>query len=150
MVNKYFLYFHICPGSSKNKLYKCWTWIKLLLLKIYKTSLYVIFFPISQISWELFPNANTKLLVVIYIAQAPNPYLDHTFWRGIITPINLNTIYYIIGIILPHNKVTFTTFTKYRTDGMLSLQIKRAFQAYQVYKIWSSFACPINSNTEKK
>ena len=58
---------------------------------------------------------------------------------------------------MPLNKNTFATFTKYRTNVMLTLEIWRAFQAYQIYKIWSSFATPNNSftavfksNTEKE
>ena len=55
-----------------------------------------------------------------------------------------------MGIKLPSNKVTFATFTKCKTNYMLSLEIKLAFQQYQICKFWSSFAYPIKSNTEKK
>ena len=49
---------------------------------------------------------------------------------------------------MPLNKTTLATFTKHRTNVRLTLEIKRAFQEYQVYKIWSSFATSIKSITE--
>ena len=49
---------------------------------------------------------------------------------------------------MPLNKTTLETFTKHRTNVRLTLEIKRVFQAYQVYKIWSSFATSIKSITE--
>jgi hypothetical protein len=86
----------------------------------------------------------------LYIAQASNPYLDHTFWKWRTTQINLNTIYHIIGIILPLIKTTCATSIKYKTKGMLSLHFEQAFHPCIFYKIWSSIACPFKSNTEKK
>ena len=50
-------------------------------------------------------------------------YQIHKFWKCKISQNNWNTICYIIGIILPLNKTTFATFTKYRTNVMLTLEI---------------------------
>jgi hypothetical protein len=62
--------------------------------------------------------------------------------------MNWNTICHIIGIILPLNKNTLATFTKYRTSVMLTLEIWWAFQQYQFYNFWNCFGPPIKWITE--
>ena len=81
-------------------------------------------FPISKVHFKMFPKTRTRVMVSFYISQAFNPCLDHKFWKCIIAQIIWNTFGSIIGITLPSNKVTFATFTKCKTNYMMSWEIE--------------------------
>ena len=78
-------------------------------------------FPISKNAYKMFPKPKTRVMVGYYTSLAFNLCLGHKFWKCIIAPIIWNANCSIIGISWPLNKITFSTSTKYRTNGMLSL-----------------------------
>ena len=102
--------FHICPGSSKNKFYTSLTWLQLPLYKMCKIHLYVTFSSYLKNAFQNVSKTKTRVMASFYIAQALNPYLDHTFWKCIIVQIIGNTFCSIIGIILPLIKVQIKLF----------------------------------------
>ena len=172
--------FHICPGSSKNKLYKIWTWFKFLqfeymqnlsiwyLLPFFqivflkgfqltqpwwgldatlnKLSKYIklikfgvgmkpqftcftnalligIIMPLIKIQTKYFKNPK-KILCWACISHKLHHHIKFiTFWNDIVLQIFVLSIITLIGIILPLNKNALATFTKYRTNVILTLEV---------------------------
>ena len=76
-----------------------------------------------QNAFKKVPNCKARMMVAFYSSRAVQPYKFHKILKCISAPNIGNHNCSIMIITLPLNKSTFATFTKYRTDGMMSLEI---------------------------